>query len=274
MLVAPAEEGAVAKADAKVEPAADAEAEATADEVVAAAAAASQVASVEPYDAYDLKSMMLRYMEAGQYDSFDLRVIFERNRTGFEETKDYPIEINGIIAGQYQIVEYLGSAAFSKAVQCVDLRDGSHVCIKIIKNNKDFFDQSLDEIKLLKYLNAHDRDDSHHIVQLYEFFYHKEHLFIVCELLRDNLYSAISSDSRLNPVLRYVYVGVHPGNRNCTRYEFSKFNRESGSPNYFNLPRLQKITKQCLHALTFIHSLYLIHCDLKPENILIKSYSR
>ncbi len=33
------------------------------------------------------------------------------------------------------------------------------------RNNKDFFDQSLDEIKLLKYLNAHDRDDSHHIVQ-------------------------------------------------------------------------------------------------------------
>jgi hypothetical protein len=33
------------------------------------------------------------------------------------------------------------------------------------RNNKDFFDQSLDEIKLLKYLNAHDREDSHHIVQ-------------------------------------------------------------------------------------------------------------
>ena len=41
-------------------------------------------------------------------------------------------------------------AAFSKAVQCVDLTDGSYVCIKIIKNNKDFFDQSLDEIKILK----------------------------------------------------------------------------------------------------------------------------
>ncbi len=38
-----------------------------------------------------------------------------------------------VIAGQYQVIEYLGSAAFSKAVQCIDLRDGSHVCIKIIK---------------------------------------------------------------------------------------------------------------------------------------------
>ena len=47
--------------------------------------------------------------------------------------------------------EYLGSAAFSKAVQCLDLHTGESVCIKIIKNNKDFFDQSLDEIKLLRY---------------------------------------------------------------------------------------------------------------------------
>lgn len=41
----------------------------------------------------------------------------------------------------WQILEFLGAAAFSKAVQCVDLTDGSYVCIKIIKNNKDFFDQ-------------------------------------------------------------------------------------------------------------------------------------
>ncbi len=30
-------------------------------------------------------------------------------------------------------------------------------------------------------------------MQLYEYFYHKEHLFIVCELLRDNLYEVRSS---------------------------------------------------------------------------------
>jgi hypothetical protein len=41
----------------------------------------------------------------------------------------------------------------------------------------------------------------------------QEHLFIVTELLRDNL------------------------------YEFSKFNRESGAENYFTLARLQKITR-------------------------------
>ena len=136
--------------------------------------------------------------------------------------------------------EYLGSAAFSKAVQCLDLHTGESVCIKIIKNNKDFFDQSLDEIKLLRYgrvltartphtrsptgtthpaapsryrryIKRHDELDAHNVLHMHDFFYHKEHLFIVCELLRDNL------------------------------HELSKFNREEASEPYFTLPRLRRI---------------------------------
>ncbi|KAI5316139.1 hypothetical protein L3X38_045315 [Prunus dulcis] len=72
----------------------------------------------------------------------------------------------------------------------------------------------------------------------------KEHLLIVCELLKENM------------------------------YEFHKFNCESGGEVYFTIPRLQSITIQCLEALQFLHGLGLIHCDLKPKNILVKSYSR
>lgn len=50
------------------------------------------------------------------YDCYNLRVVFDREKTGFEETKDFPIVINSIIGGRYQVVEYLGSAAFSKAI--------------------------------------------------------------------------------------------------------------------------------------------------------------
>ncbi|XP_026664658.1 dual specificity tyrosine-phosphorylation-regulated kinase 4-like isoform X2 [Phoenix dactylifera] len=72
----------------------------------------------------------------------------------------------------------------------------------------------------------------------------KEHLFIVTELLRANL------------------------------YELQKYNLETGGEVYFTLPRLQTIARQCLGALEYLHHLRIIHCDLKPENILIKSYSR
>ncbi|KAK3020730.1 hypothetical protein RJ639_046014 [Escallonia herrerae] len=187
------------------------------------------------------------------HDKVDVRIVLYLplltkllfvTRTGFEEDKNFHVVLNSVIAGRYHVTEYLGSAAFSKAIQAHDLHTGMDVCVKIIKNNKDFFDQSLDEIKLLKFVNKHDPGDKYHILRLYDYFYYREHLLIVCELLKANL------------------------------YEFHKFNRESGGEVYFTMPRLQSITIQCLEALQFLHGLGLIHCDLKPENILVKSYSR
>lgn len=102
------------------------------------------------------------------------------HRTGFEESKEFPIVLSSIIAGRYFVTEYLGSAAFSKVIQAHDLQTGLDVCLKIIKNDKDFFDQSLDEIKLLKFVNKHDPCDEHHILRLYDYFYHQ-----VCIRVKD-----------------------------------------------------------------------------------------
>eukprot|EP01095_Lingulamoeba_sp_RSL-Kostka_P006547 TRINITY_DN2058_c0_g1_i1.p1 TRINITY_DN2058_c0_g1~~TRINITY_DN2058_c0_g1_i1.p1 ORF type:complete len:392 (+),score=93.53 TRINITY_DN2058_c0_g1_i1:367-1542(+) len=183
--------------------------------------------------------------ENESYRTLNLKVIQHSNKTGFEETKDYPIILGEYIGGRYEIQDYLGSAAFSRAVQCYDHVNNSLVCVKIITNNKDFFDQSLDEIKLLKLVQNTGVDlDEKNLLQIIDYFYHKEHLFIVTELLRDNL------------------------------YEFYKYNIEYGDGDYFSLPNIKSIAKQILVALEFLHNLNIIHCDLKPENILIKSYSR
>lgn len=62
--------------------------------------------------------------------------------------------------------------------------------------------------------------DEHHVLHMLDFFYFEEHLVIVSELLGDNL------------------------------YEFSKAVKEAGHPKYFTLPRLCKITRQCLEVTT------------------------
>lgn len=179
-----------------------------------------------------------------RFEAFALRVVYEAGRTGFEEAKDFQAPLGSVIAGRYQVRDYLGSAAFSSALSCTDLVTGDEVCLKVIKNNKDFVDQSLDEIKLLRYINAQGDADAHHVLRLRDYFYHREHLFLVTELLKDNL------------------------------YEFQKYLADAGEAPYFTLPRVQRVAVQTLRALTFIHGKGLIHCDLKPENILIKSYSR
>ncbi|GJM88829.1 hypothetical protein PR202_ga05399 [Eleusine coracana subsp. coracana] len=106
-----------------------------------------------------------------EYEAFELKIFHRKNRTGFEENKEFPIVMNSVIAGRYRVTEYLGSAAFSRVVRAHDLRTEVDVCLKIIKNDKDFFDQSLDEIKLLKYVNKYDPEDEHHVLRLYDYFY-------------------------------------------------------------------------------------------------------
>lgn len=132
-------------------------------------------------------------------------------------------------------------------------------------------DQSLDEVKLLRYLNTQAGGsqgcDAKCILELYEVFYHKEcvasppsprscslplisppprprHMFLVTELLKDNL------------------------------FDFAEYVRSVDGEPYYTIPRLQHIARQVLTALEFTHSRGILHCDLKPENILIKSYSR
>ncbi|KAK4403394.1 Serine/threonine-protein kinase ppk15 [Sesamum angolense] len=224
------------------------------DEVIASKKREPKVAVNEENGATS-DELLLYEAKEDDYEIFNLRIIHRKNRTGFEENRDFPVVMNSIIAGRYYVTEFLGSAAFSKVVQAHDLYSGMDVCLKIIKNDKDFFDQSLDEIKLLKFVNKHDPADERHILRLYDYFYYQEHLFIVTELLRANL------------------------------YEFQKYNRESGGERYFTMHRLQAQAENIkvayalagdnptmFEAVLYLHDLGIIHCDLKPENILIKRY--
>ncbi|KAL3923619.1 MAG: hypothetical protein SGILL_001554 [Bacillariaceae sp.] len=187
--------------------------------------------------------------EMGDLEFFHLPIIFKSHVTGFEPTKDMALEPGNVVAGQYLVESELGSAAFSTAYRCIDLSsedsDGQEeVCLKVIKNTKDFFDQSLDEIKILELLRQTGQCDENCVIRMKTFFYYREHLVIVTELLRQNL------------------------------FEFGKFIVDNDEEPYFTIPRLAYLTRQCFVALRFVHKLGLVHSDIKPENILLGSYSR
>lgn len=194
------------------------------------------------------------------YDRIDLKIYHKKGKTGFESNKDLYVEMGDIIAGRYQVIKVVGSAVFSKAIKAVDLKLNKStstvcfdlssvcrsVCLKMVKNVKDYFDQSLDEIKLLRYLNRLDLNDEHGIVRLLDFFYYREHLFLVFELLRQNLYEVQQKSIKEHGTV-------------------------SSAGYYFSTPRIKSIARQILTALSFLHSKSIIHSDLKPENVLIKN---
>eukprot|EP01054_Gregarina_sp_Poly1_P005432 Gregarina_sp_Poly_1__5431@NODE_286_length_10041_cov_88_726088_g247_i0_p2_GENE_NODE_286_length_10041_cov_88_726088_g247_i0NODE_286_length_10041_cov_88_726088_g247_i0_p2_ORF_typecomplete_len860_score97_60Pkinase/PF00069_25/2_1e54Pkinase_Tyr/PF07714_17/9_1e25Kinaselike/PF14531_6/6_3e10Kdo/PF06293_14/8_9e06Pkinase_fungal/PF17667_1/3_3e05APH/PF01636_23/7_3e05WaaY/PF06176_11/0_00054RIO1/PF01163_22/0_0021FTA2/PF13095_6/0_079Seadorna_VP7/PF07387_11/0_22Seadorna_VP7/PF07387_11/2_1e03_NODE_286_length_1004 len=173
------------------------------------------------------------------WDSFSIKVVYERNRTGFQETRDFKYTIDKIVAGRYQILGEIGKAAFSTTFRCADLVAHTEVCLKVITNCKDYIDQSLDEIQILRFIKANVEPCHSRCLELLDYFYFEEHLFLVTELLGDNLYS------------------------------FETKIRKLDSGRFFSLGRIQKIAHQILIALSHVHSLRLIHSDLKPENIVM-----
>lgn len=70
----------------------------------------------------------------------NLKVIYNRFKTGFEDSKDFPILINSIIADKYLILGFIAKAAFSKTIIAQDIKTDKNYCIKIIENHKDYLD--------------------------------------------------------------------------------------------------------------------------------------
>lgn len=66
-------------------------------------------------------------MQAAYESLISCRVIYERNRTGFEEFKEFQAKLGSVIAGRYIVESVLGQAAFSKALKCYDTEAKQHV---------------------------------------------------------------------------------------------------------------------------------------------------
>ncbi|GLC38177.1 hypothetical protein PLESTB_001091300 [Pleodorina starrii] len=173
------------------------------------------------------------------FEVIQLRVIGRRASTAAAMGDEIELLPGKLIAGRYQVLEQVGAAAFSRAVQAYDTLERRLVCLKVVKNDKECMDACLEEVRLLQMVNARDPHDQHHIARLYDYFYHMGHLFLVVELLGGNL-----------------------------------FDTQCYDPSYFTAGRMQSIARQVLQGLAFLHANHVIHADVKPENILVKNYSK
>lgn len=165
----------------------------------------------------------------GDHEVLMVPFIYAPNKTGFEQTSNYPIIVGETIANRYKIEVIIASTKTSTVLECLDFVENRHVCVKVIDNDKAAFDQGLDEVKLNKAIEKSD-----HVAKLLEFFYYKEHLFLVFELLGDNLY-VIATQPTHQPHL---------------------------------VMSARAIAQQILRGLQDIHASGVIHADIKPENIV------
>ena len=181
-----------------------------------------------------------------ELETLTLRVVRRKRRTGFEPDARFRASPGTLVAGRYVFGNLLGSAAFGDAYGVVDVQTGRRLCAKVVKNvggNKDAFDQALDEIAVLSFLNRADPRDERGILRAHDYFYHREHLFIVTERLRANLYECLRRDADRRA------AGV-------------------GAP-FFTLARVRRVARQLFASLAFAHRLGVIHCDVKPENVML-----
>ncbi|KAK7805446.1 hypothetical protein U0070_017729 [Myodes glareolus] len=129
----------------------------------------------------------------------------------------------------------IGKGSFGQVVKCLDHKNNELVALKIIRNKKRFHHQALVELKILEAVRRKDKDNSHNVVHMKDFFYFRNHLCITFELLGINL------------------------------YELMKNNSFQG----FSLSIVRRFTFSVLKCLQMLYVEKIIHCDLKPENIVL-----
>eukprot|EP01025_Chloroclados_australasicus_P069490 TRINITY_DN9816_c0_g2_i4.p1 TRINITY_DN9816_c0_g2~~TRINITY_DN9816_c0_g2_i4.p1 ORF type:complete len:706 (-),score=90.54 TRINITY_DN9816_c0_g2_i4:1289-3406(-) len=147
--------------------------------------------------------------------------------------------LQNAVGEEFVIQGLLGQGTYGQVARCI--KSGNEiVAIKVIKNQPAYLNQAQIEVSVLQMLNhSCDPDDEHHIVRLYDTFMFANHLCLVFELLRLDLFQVIQKR-------RFKGLDLHT---------------------------VCELLRQMLDCLEILRDAGVIHSDLKPENVLIQGWS-
>ncbi|KAG5360943.1 Dual specificity protein kinase KNS1 [Yarrowia sp. B02] len=148
----------------------------------------------------------------------------------------YVTTFSDVFTERYVIRKLLGQGTFGKVVSAYDKQTDSLCAIKIIRAVPKYRDASKIELRVLTALADYDAANRNRCIHLRECFDFRNHVCIVTDLLDISVFDFMR-DNRFQP-----FPGSH----------------------------IQKLAKQLIKSVAFLHGLGLIHTDLKPENILLK----
>ena len=123
--------------------------------------------------------------------------IFDPATNGMEPSLELSIGAGDVIANEYKIHSPIGNGSFSSVFCAMSQTHGRPVSVKILKNGKENFDTGLSEVRVLAMLAKADPHNEHALLRMLDFFYYREHLFIITELLHCTLLAHCSQLSQL-----------------------------------------------------------------------------
>ena len=129
----------------------------------AAAPGGSSVLFVRPRDA--ARDAPLRKMTTGLLATYKLinAKYYEakkaRQARQANKQEEYQVTIGDMLGTRYRVEESMGKGSFGQVVAATDMRTGTRVAVKVIKNKDAFRRQARTEVKLLELLNRKDPDD-------------------------------------------------------------------------------------------------------------------